>query len=500
VSDKDALAAFLASPLGRFSSWRTPAGRSPQAEFFRAAKDHQVRIFRSGNQVGKTTSGAVDVLLSCLGWHPWSKFRPPVRWWASGLDWEFGIGQVIWPTMRELIPWSQVRSVTYMRQREPQLPLHIVFGNGSEITFKSADSGRRKFQGAPLHGVWLDEEHPAEIAEEARTRLIRHQGYLTCTLTPIMRLRWIQDLERHPSSAVFRASMLEAAEAGLLDLKAVRDFEESLPERQRRVRIHGDFVSLEGMVYPGLGRDKHIARPRGETELVIGEKAIAPWPLPTTWDRWASIDWGMVNPTAVVIACEDPFQHRLIVEKVYYSSGIRAAEWARLLETRLPKLRVPLISDHDAQARAECEAQGLPTSTAMKDVDAGLEAVERSLGKPCEDGLPSLVFVEDATQNDRFLGRADCSKLLWELEGYHYPQVRDGRPDPIDRPVKKDDHACDALRYLVISWERALGGSPLPPRAAEEWGETSWRKGSDLLRLPEERPELPNWRTPQWDD
>ena len=99
MSDKAALAAFLASPLGSFNAWRTPAGRSPQAEFFRAAATHKVRIFRSGNQVGKTTAGAVDVLLACLGWHPWFQFRPPVRGWCSGRDWDFGIGQVIWPAM-----------------------------------------------------------------------------------------------------------------------------------------------------------------------------------------------------------------------------------------------------------------------------------------------------------------------------------------------------------------------------------------------------------------
>ncbi len=490
MSDKAALAAFLASPLGEFNAWRTPSGRAPQAEFFRAAATHKTRIFRSGNQVGKTTSGAVDVLLACLGWHPWFKFRPPIRAWCSGLDWDFGIGQVIWPAMKALIPWEQVRSITYMRKSAPQLPLQIVFGNGSEITFKSADSGRRKYQGAPLHYVWIDEEHPPDVVEEARTRLIKNRGYLSCTLTPVMRMRWVQDMEREPGTALFRASMIEAAQAGLLDLEAVQAFEAALPERQRRVRVHGDFVALEGMVYPQLSRDKHVGAVRG-SELIVNGKTVAPWPLPEAWPRWASVDWGMSNPTAVVIAAECPFQGRLIVERCYYSPGIRASEWARLLKPRLPRLRVPLIADHDAQARAECEAGGLPTSTAHKDIDAGLEAVERALVKTCDDGEAGIVFVEDG-QTDRFLGRCDASKLIWELEGYHYPKAKDGRPDPVDRPVKKDDHACDALRYLVVSWERSLGGAPMPPKAPEK--EASVGR-SDLLRLPGEDPdEDPWWR------
>ncbi len=73
-----ALEDFLASPLARFESWRTPDGDSPQGEFLRAAATHRRRVFRSGNRVGKTTAGAVDTLLHLLGWHPWSERRGPV--------------------------------------------------------------------------------------------------------------------------------------------------------------------------------------------------------------------------------------------------------------------------------------------------------------------------------------------------------------------------------------------------------------------------------------
>lgn len=486
------------SPLTKFKAWTTPEGKSPQLEFFKAAATNKTRIFRSGNQVGKTTAGAVDVLRMALGYHPWCQFKPPMRIWCSGLDWDFGIGQVIWPAMRDIIPMDEVRSITYMRKQEPQLPLQILFNNGSELTFKSADSGRKKYQGAPLHAVWLDEEHPQEVVEEARTRLIKNVGYFTCTLTPVMRSRWIQDVEREPDTALFRASMLDAARAGLLDLNAVKNFEAALPEKQRRVRVHGDFVSLEGMVYPSLDRDSHCAEIRGDA-LYSGKTRIASWPLPNHWRRYAAIDWGMSNPTAVVVGVEDPHQKRLIVTTVYYSPGIRASEWARLLKSRLPRLGFPLVSDHDAQARAECEAAGLATSKAQKDIDLGLESVERGLTRTCQDGAPSLVFLEN-NQKDRVLGRCDAHKLLWEMEGYHYPQAKDGRPDPVDRPVKKDDHACDALRYLVVSWERQLGGTPRPPRAGES-RKTGRRYDPSMLRMPDEVDSIsPWWRSELWDD
>ena len=91
------LQSFHASPLGKFQSWKTPDGYSPQADFLRAGKTHRARVFRSGNRVGKTTAGALDVLLACCGWHPWFDRRPPIRAWVSGLDWEFGIGASFGP-------------------------------------------------------------------------------------------------------------------------------------------------------------------------------------------------------------------------------------------------------------------------------------------------------------------------------------------------------------------------------------------------------------------
>ena len=234
--------------------------------------------------------------------------------------------------------------------------------------------------------------------------------------------------------------------------------------------------------------------------LKIGSHSIATLPLNPRWPRWAAVDWGINNPTAVIVAAEDPIQGRLIIERCYYSSGIRASEWARLLKVRLPRLRVPLISDHDAQARAELEAEGIPTARADKEVDRGLETVERLLDKKCPDGLPALLFLETGA-TDKGLGTCDASKVVWELESYHYPRARPGRPDPVDRPVKLNDHALDALRYLCVAFERAQGGPPRPPRAPSRAEVEPAYRGRDLLRLPaDDDDDQPSWRRDLWDD
>lgn len=166
-----------------------------------------------------------------------------------------------------------------------------------------------------------------------------------------------------------------------------------------------------------------------------------------------------------MLAKECPFTGRLIVYRCYYASGIRASQWAQLMKKgRLPRTRVPLISDHDSQARAECEAAGILTARADKEVETGLEAVSRLISKKFDDGSPGVVFVCDG-HNDPVLGQCDTERILWEGEQYHYAPAREGRPDPKDVPVKKDDHSLDALRYLVVAWEKGRGGPPRPPGA-----------------------------------
>jgi len=459
---------YFASRLSRFVPWSDPvSGASPQRAFLRAAGQTRVRIYRGGNQTGKTTIGmAVDPLLRCLGWHPFARHQPPVHGWLSALDWEWGIGTVIWPAMKAWIPWNMVRSVRWYRKSEPELPASIVFTNGSQLDFKSAEAGRGKYQGAPLHFVGVDEEHPSDIVEECRARLVRRGGDFWATLTPLRRERWVLDLERLAGTITIRADMRAAARAGILDQKAVDDFGASLPDRQRDVRLAGDYAAIEGLVYPGFHRDLHVLHPRGNVLLTHGGDVVCPWPIPANWLRYAAIDFGFGNPTAIVQCAVRPDFDECIVESVIYARSIRASRWAEIIPQVIPPLRAPLFADHDASERAELAAKGVATLAADKDVVIGLESVERWLHpRPDRNGLPRMRFVvhEGVGPSNPLVGRTDAHTLVWELEGYRYPEAkREDSPAPRDLPVKKDDHACDALRYLVRGLEKTLGREDRP--------------------------------------
>lgn len=463
--------AFARSPLAKWKAWRTPAGRCPQGEFLRAMGTSRRVVFRSGNRVGKTEGGAVAAALLSTGWHPWARIPAPNHGWISCLSWDF-VRDIIWPAVSRVLPKQKILNVSWRKGGRSGKPTPdvVVLKNGSTITFKTSEQGREKYQGARLDWAWADEEQEAGVIEELRTRLIDTGGLFYATLTPIMRYRWVRELESEPGTVVIRASMWEAAEAGILPMEEVKAFAARLPERQRRVRVHGDQAALEGLVYSSFSRETHCAKVVGD-RLVLGEVSW-PWPLPPSWQRRAAMDFGFSKPSAVPIACGDPFHRRLIVYRCPYAAGIRATKWAKHLNRVMPKLCRPLVCDHDAFARAELEAgytdgqgefvPGHRTVAANKEVVTGIEAVERLL-EPVGDGAPGLVLVLNGELDDE-LGLIDAEKLAWEMELYHYPEQKLDRPDVKDAPVKKDDHACDGLRYMVKDWERWRGGPPRPPR------------------------------------
>ena len=457
---------YMSSPLHNYIPWKAD-DRSPQRAFHAAAKEHRIRVYRAGNRTGKTVAFCAEAVAwtSGYGWYfGWVPFKPPVYGWVSVLDWEWGVGEVLWPIMRPMIDFREVRSVKWYRKSDPELPSTIIWRNGSQMTFKSAATGRGKYQGAKLHFAGIDEEHPGDIVQEIRARLLDRGGHLWVTCTPILRSRWLQSLEKERGCVTIRASMRDAAKAGLLDQQAVEDYLGNLPDAQAKVRDLGDFAGLEGLVYPEFSRITHVLQPNPKGNQLVGHEGevIAPWPLPRTWPRVAAIDFGYGNPCSILFAAIEPASLTIFVYRVLYKSGIWASRWADILEEHfeweLDNLYFPMVADWDAAERAELRAKGIDTISANKEIYEGLDCVGRWLHVRA-DGRPRIYFVEWADGRKpptiRELGRVDCHKLTWEMEGYRMcEKKKEEDPDKKDVPVKADDHSMDALRYLCMEVEK----------------------------------------------
>lgn len=203
----------------------------------------------------------------------------------------------------------------------------------------------------------------------------------------------------------------------------------------------GLWVSAEGVIWDGYDPAIHL---------------VDRYPIPLDWPRRWSVDFGVNNPTVVQRWAESP-DGQLIRYAETYRTHMLAGDVARHVLAQAVKFREPMpvtiVTDHDAQARGEFErALGHSTVPANKSVGEGIEMVAQRL-KLGADGKPRLVLMRDSLDS---LGpdpdlvekvKPWCTEQ--EITSYVWaPPKQIGGP-PKEEPVKKDDHGCDAMRYLV---------------------------------------------------
>ncbi len=190
--------------------------------------------------------------------------------------------------------------------------------------------------------------------------------------------------------------------------------------------IKGLWVAAEGLVYELFDRNIHIAEP---------------FTPPEQWQRIRSIDFGYTNPFVCLWGTVD-YDGRLYIYDEHYQAQTLIRDHAAAIHKRGSVEWT--VADHDAQERAELNAEQIRTTAATKDVSLGLQRVaERLVVLP--DGYPRL-FVS-----------GNCVNLLREFGQYVWEPMKDGKPVK-EEPHKEHDHSMDALRYMVMALDKGKGG------------------------------------------
>ena len=240
--------------------------------------------------------------------------------------------------------------------------------------------------------------------------------------------------------------------------------------RKSRLR-DGAWASAEGQIYETWDDAVHLVDPR---------------PIPDSWTRYWTVDFGYTNPFVLQCWAEDPDGRLWLYREIYRTKRLvedHARHILRLvrrcktcceskagdhdchtceaceLEWTEPRPSA-VICDHDAEDRATLERHlGMGTQAAHKSVSDGIQAVQSRL-KPAGDGRPRFFILRDAlVERDPELEEASLPMCTVEEIGGYVWAVKPGNAGGLkEEPVKKDDHGCDAARYMVA--DRDLGVQP----------------------------------------
>lgn len=423
------------------------------------SSSHRKKLFLGGNRSGKTVGGALETCWWLTGKHPYiSTPEPPVYGRACSVDFLYGVEQIIKPQIARWLPMGELRGGSWETSYDKELRT-LTLANGSELEFKSYDQPVEKFAGTSRHFIWFDEEPPRDIYVECLLRLVDTEGSFWMTLTPLEGMSgWIyQELyERSREDETIFCVTVDMGDNPHINQGEVDVLLSGLNTEELQQRKEGKFVQIGGLIYQMFDLSKHV---------------IDEVPIPSNWLHVAGMDHGFNNPTAWLWAAIDS-DGRVIVYDEYYEQGkIVKVHAEKVLEINARHGRIPDYCVGDPSIRnidpitgtsilLEYEDHGVSIVLGNNDQKAGINRVSRYLTGI--DGKPQLYITRNCTNLIREMARLRWAS--WATKKHRYDKNKK------EEQHKKDDHAADALRYLISSRPEMDDGTSIPeikgPRGA----------------------------------
>lgn len=248
-------------------------------------------------------------------------------------------------------------------------------------------------------------------------------------------LPWARSLnvEADPSKHLVVAFVpSKATDNPYLDPSYLRSLN-ALDERRRRQLRDGDWDTFEGMYFPEFRKDVHVVRP---------------FPIPETWTRARGIDFGSTNPYCCVWGAWDE-DGNCYIYREDYMAGITPQEQAR---------RVVERSVMTGDGTTERERFNATVA------DPSVFSNHRGAGKTIADMWRDAGLRVTRAKNQRVAGWTNLRQYLWDYEQERprlfifdscanvirtLPLAQHDDNNPEDMDTDGDDHALDALRYLL---------------------------------------------------
>lgn len=203
----------------------------------------------------------------------------------------------------------------------------------------------------------------------------------------------------------------------------------------------GIWAAAEGVIYEDFDPALHV---------------IDPFPVPDSWERVWSIDFGYTHPFVWQEWALDEDKRAYLVRQIHMSGRLVEDHARQIMDLTAGSPRPSaIVCDHDAEDRATFERHtGLGTVAAEKAVSIGIEAVASRL-RLAGDGRPRLFIFRNALveRDPMQVERKQPTDLITEFPGYIWAPEPRGADRKTAIPVKKNDDSMDAARYAVAEFD-----------------------------------------------
>lgn len=418
-----------------------------QKEFH--STDNQGRVYSGGNRAGKTVGGGAEAAMWLTGNHPiFSKmFPPPVRGRVVATDFDRGVDLVTMPEVKKWVDSKYLINGKWSDSYHKATKL-LTLNNGSTCEFMSADQDVDKFAGTSRHFTWFDEEPPKAIFTECLARLIDTDGRWWMTMTPLIEFSWTADDLYEPikDGKIPWITLFEADTRDNVHIKsdAIDKLTFIMDEDEKDARITGSGYSQSTLIFPEL---RHNIIPPlwqdwdGPVRDFFKKEMVG-------WKFFTSVDHGLRNPTAILFGAVGPDDDIVIFEE-YYETDRLVKENAKAYLEVVKELGITIdymVGDPSTQNRDPI------TGTSIRQ-EYGENGVWYMLGN--NDVRAGLLRVKSAFEDGRLKITSNCTNTIREARTYKWKKPISSkvqaRSNLLEEPVKRNDHALDALRYAIMS-------------------------------------------------
>lgn len=394
---------------------------------------------------GKTLIGCITVLT-----------------WAVQHGGDYLIGRQFFPelrdttykTFKEICPPELI-----VEDRIADMIIKVKSLNGIATIFFRALEEPDKLRSLNLSGFLIDEANQvADYAFELlQGRLRNHKGLRKgIVVSNPAGHNWLyqwfvkKDFMAEEARADYGLIMAPSTENIHLPDGYVQSMLSTWSEQRIQREIYGSFDAFEGQIYTQFRRDVHV---------------VQPFKIPDSWTRVIGADHGYRNPACWIWGAVDHDGNLWIYKEFYQSEwSIEEIIKGNSKEPDTPGIIEmckgekidsawidPSIKDIPGSNRKKLSEwqeyfeylpKNFPLAKANNQVEGGIERVRSWLTVREDTGKPRMHIFNN------------CEHLLSELTKYKYKELRPSQVGKInmkEEPAKVDDHACDALRYLVMS-------------------------------------------------
>lgn len=437
-----------------------------QLEFYELGATYQFRALLGGNGAGKTVCGGVELVYHATGEYPdwWvgHRFDHPIRAWVAG-DTINTVRDIIQPKLMGedglqgtgLFPAKAIFKVVYRQNTNGGLDWILIrhkTGGLSKIIFKSYDQGRKTFQGAEPHFIWLDEECPMDIYNECvhRFRGSAREGRLILTFTPLKGVTDVVKLFVPQFSG--SASRSDSAEASRTYVLCGWEDIPHLSEAEKRIKLANTMpyereARMRGIPSVGRGRIFTV-----EEEFFV----VRPFQIPPSWPIIYGADFGFgadgdeTTGTAAVWGAWDTSSDTCYITDEYFRHQAPPAVHAAAIKAKGEWIQG--VGDYSGKTMEGVKTidlyrqLGLKIVNADKSVYAGLQLMTQMLNE------------------GRLRVFSTCQKWLEEYRLYSFNEKQE--------VIKARDHLMDATRYLLMADRQRATTRPIPRGRAKMSPET----------------------------